>query len=93
MSLQLKTMAFSCDSYVALKAKLVILFQEPATNTTRRFGPCAPITMVCSMSAVRDGPLIRLIVLGMRPNPWSSRSLAQHSSYEPAMSLTKITTK
>ena len=40
-------------------------FQDPAIKTTRFFGPCAPMTIVCSMSAVRDGPLIRLTVRGM----------------------------
>ena len=30
--------------------------QAPSTRMCTRYGPCAPSTMVCSMSPVRDGP-------------------------------------
>ena len=43
--------------------------QEPAISTSRLLGPCAPMTIVCSISAVRDGPLMRFTVRGILPLP------------------------
>jgi hypothetical protein len=37
---------------------------HPISSTCNRHGPCAPSWMVCSMSAVRDGPVMMLTVRG-----------------------------
>ena len=39
---------------------------QPTTRMWTRYGPCAPSTIVCSMSPVRDGPEIMLIARGRR---------------------------
>ena len=44
------------------------------------FGPWAGLTMVCSMSAVRDGPEIMFTVRGMLPSPMELRNLLHASS-------------
>ena len=51
-----------------------------SSRMCRRFGPCAPMTRVCSMSAVREGPVIQLTARGMRPSPDAARSLSHASS-------------
>src|SRR5215468_6937007 len=50
---------------------------SPTTITCSRRGPCAPRISVCSMSAERDGPVIRLTVRGITPSPNLSRSRCQ----------------
>src|SRR5262249_46730733 len=46
----------------------------PIRITCSRRGPCAPRMRVCSMSAERDGPVIRLSARGIVPSPNLSRS-------------------
>jgi hypothetical protein len=49
---------------------------QPAIITCRRRGPCAPRISVCSISAEREGPVIRLIARGNRSAPNRSRRRA-----------------
>src|SRR5690606_18945946 len=48
--------------------------------TCSRRGPWAPSWIVCSMSAVRDGPVIMLTVRGIAASPYAARSRSQASS-------------
>ena len=58
------------------------LLHQPTRTTCCRLGPCAPSCNVCSMSPVRDGPVIMLTVRGKRPSASRqvSRRRAQASS-------------
>ncbi len=50
---------------------------RPSSISTmcRRRGPCAPSSSFCSMSAVRDGPVMKLTVRGMAKPPSGSANL------------------
>src|SRR5581483_2987357 len=55
------------------------LTAQPRTRITHsRRGPCAPITSWPAMSAVRDGPEMKLTVRGIAPRPKRAR-IASHA--------------
>ena len=51
----------------AKRAKLFAASNYPTSTICSRRGPCAPSTIVCSMSPVRDGPETMLTARGVAP--------------------------
>ena len=64
--------------FIATMAKETVVGQrQPAITMCSLLGPCAPSSSVCSISAERDGPVMKLSVRGAPPLPYAARNRAK----------------
>ena len=52
------------NTFMTFKSAFMAIYSPASNNTCIRLGPCAPISNVCSISAVRDGPVMKFTARG-----------------------------